>query len=61
VIVPDEGVDLPEGSHVIVIADERETPVELIPEQETELAESIAEANRGDLISAAELFRRISH
>jgi hypothetical protein len=43
-----------------VIADEREAPVELTLEQERELDESIAEADRGDVVSAAELFRRLS-
>jgi hypothetical protein len=43
-----------------VIADERAAPIELTPEQERELDESIAEADRGDVISAAELFRRLS-
>ena len=59
-IVPDEGVELPEGSRVTVIADAREAPVELTPEQEADLAESIAEADRGDVISAAEVLRRLS-
>lgn len=59
-IVPDEGVALPEGSRVTVIADECDTPLELTPEQEAELSESIAEADRGDVISAAELLRRLS-
>jgi hypothetical protein len=59
-IVPDEGVELPEGSRVTVIADERDAPLELTPEQDAELAESIAEADRGDVISAEELFRRLS-
>ena len=59
-IVPDEGVALPEGSRVTVIADEPETSLELTPEQEAELAESIAEADRGDVLSAAELLRRLS-
>ena len=48
-IVPDEGVELPEGSRVTVIADEREVPFELSPQQEAELAESIAEAIGLDL------------
>jgi hypothetical protein len=59
-IVPDEGVELPEGSRVTVIADERDAPLELTPEQDAELAESIAEADRGEVISAEELFRRLS-
>ena len=59
-IVPDEGVALPEGSRVTVIADESEASLELTPEQEAELDESIAEADRGDVISAAELLRKLS-
>jgi len=59
-IVPDEGVTLPEGSRVTVIADDREASVELTEAQETEVAESIAEADRGEVISAAELLRRLS-
>jgi hypothetical protein len=59
-IVPDEGVELPEGSRVTVIADEREGPLELTAEQEADLAESIAEADRGEVISADDLFRRLS-
>jgi len=59
-IVPDEGVALPEGARVTVIADEREALVELTPEQERELDESIAEADRSDVIPAADLFRRLS-
>jgi hypothetical protein len=59
-IVFDEDVELPEGSRVTVIADEREAPFELTAEQNAELAESIAEADRGEVISAEELFRRLS-
>jgi hypothetical protein len=59
-IVPDEGIELPEGSRVTVIADEVSPPVELSPADEAELAEAIAEADRGDVISAAELLRRLS-
>jgi hypothetical protein len=59
-IVPDDGVELPEGSQVTVIADEANAPVELSPADEAELAEAIAEADRGDVISAAELLRRLS-
>ena len=59
-IVPEEGVDLPEGSRVTVIADQGDAPFVLTPAQEAELAESIAEADRGNLLSAAELLRRLS-
>jgi hypothetical protein len=59
-IVPDEGIELAEGSRVTVIAGEIGTPFELSAEDEAELVEAIAEADRGDVISAAELFRRLS-
>ncbi len=59
-IVPDEGVRLPEGSRVTVIADDRQDALELTEAQEAELAESIAEADRGEVITAAELLRRIA-
>jgi hypothetical protein len=59
-IAADEGVDLPEGSRVTVIVDEGGLPVELTPAQEAELASSVAEADRGDVVSAAEVIRRLS-
>jgi hypothetical protein len=59
-IVLDEGVQLPEGSRVTVIAGEADSPFELTAAQEAQLAESIAEADRGEVISAAELLRRLS-
>jgi len=59
-IVLDEGLELPEGSRVTVIADDGELSAELTEEQEAEIAESIAEADRGEVISAAELLRRLS-
>jgi len=61
-IIPDQAVELPEGERVTVVADGVALPrdFELTPEQEAELAESLAEADRGDVISAEELFRRLS-
>lgn len=61
-IVPDEGVELPEGVRVTVVAGdvEGQSAVELTRDQQAELAESIAEADRGELISAEELFARLS-
>ena len=59
-IVPDDGVELPEGSRVTVIAEDADAHFELTAAQEAELAESIAEADRGEVISAAELLRRLS-
>ena len=43
-----------------MIAGETDTPFALSAADETELAESIAEADRGDVISADELPRRLS-
>jgi len=59
-IVPDDGIELAEGSRVTVIAEEAGAPSELSAADEAELAESIAEADRGEVISAEELFRRLS-
>jgi len=55
-----DGVELPSGTRVTVIIEGPEEPVELSPAQEAELDEAIAEAERGEVISAAELFRRLS-
>ena len=59
-IVPEDGVELAEGTRVTVIAGDAQAVFELTAAQEAELAESIAEADRGDVISAAELLRRLS-
>ncbi len=59
-IVPDEGVKLPEGSRVTVIAGEGDASFELTAEEEDELAAAIAEVERGDVISAEEVLRRLS-
>lgn len=59
-IVPDEGIELAEGTRVTVIAGENDASFELSPADEAELAEAIAEADRGDVISADELLRRLS-
>jgi hypothetical protein len=59
-IVPDEGVVLPEGSRVTVIADEREPSFELTQAEAAELDEAIAGVERGEVVSAAELLRRLS-
>jgi len=57
-IVPEEGVQLPEGSRVTVIADA--PPFETSAAEEKELLESIREAERDEVVSAAELLRRLS-
>ena len=42
------------------LEEESDSGFELSTESEAELAESIAEADRGDVVSAEELFRRLS-
>ena len=60
VIVLEDGVTLPEGTRVTVIAAETEGSFELTAAEEADLAEAIAEVERGEVITAAELFRRLS-
>ena len=59
-IVPDDGIELTEGARVTVIAGGPDAAVELSAADEAELAEAIAEADRGDVISADELLHRLS-
>lgn len=54
-----EGGTLPEGTVVTVLARESAETFDLPPELESELAASIAEAVRGEAITAAELFERL--
>jgi hypothetical protein len=58
-IVPDEGITLPEGSTVTVIAADDDVSVEVTAEEESELLEAIAECERGETVSAAELLERL--
>lgn len=59
-IVPDEGVELAEGSRVTVIVGEPDATFELGAADEAELRDSIAEADRGEVVSVDELLRRLS-
>ena len=59
-IVPDENVELPEGTRVTVIADDQHAAFEGTPEQERDLLASIREAQRGKVISAADVFKLLS-
>lgn len=54
-----EGLELPEGETVVVLTREAEEQVQLSPEEEAELLEAVAEADRGETISAEELFARL--
>ena len=54
-----EGLDLAEGEIVTVLTQESEQEVHLSAEDEAQLLEAIAEADRGETISAEELFARL--
>jgi hypothetical protein len=54
-----EGESLPEGLLVTVLARETDESFELDADQEAELLESIAEADRGELIPAEEVLRKL--
>jgi len=54
-----EGDRLPDGTVVTIIARDAEETFEVPPELEAELLESIAQADRGETISADELITRL--
>jgi len=54
-----DGLTLNEGEEVTVLTRETEEAVMLSPEEEAELLESMAEADRGETMSAEELFARL--
>jgi len=58
-IVPEDGVTLPEGTTVTVIADGDDQPFEATPEEESELLEAIAGVERGETVRAADLLERL--
>ena len=55
-----EGVSLEEGSSVTVLARDDEDGIDLTPEQEAELLLAIAEADRGDTVSAEEVLAKLA-
>jgi predicted DNA-binding antitoxin AbrB/MazE fold protein len=58
-IVPEDGVTLPEGSKVTVIADGEEEAFEATAEEESELLEAIAGVERGETVRAEDLLARL--
>ena len=54
-----DGEQLPEGAIVTILAREADESFEVPPELEAELLESIAEADRGETITADELLERL--
>ena len=55
-----EGVSLAEGTSVTVLAKDEEGGFDLTPEQEAELLLSIAEADRGETVSAKEVLAKLA-
>jgi hypothetical protein len=55
-----EGVSLEEGTSVTVLAKDDEVSFALTPEQEEDLLLSIAEADRGETVSAEEVLARLA-
>ena len=58
-IVPEDGVTLPEGAKVTVIADGEGCAFEATAEEESELLEAIAGVERGETVRAADLLERL--
>jgi hypothetical protein len=54
-----EGESLPEGSVVTVLAREEDETFQLDASAEAELLESIGQADRGELIPAEEVLRKL--
>ncbi len=54
-----EGDPLPEGAVVTILAREADETFEVPPELEAELSESIAQAERGEMIPADEVLERL--
>lgn len=54
-----EGASLPEGTVVTILARESDEAFEVAAELEAELQASYEETDRGETITAAELFRRL--
>jgi hypothetical protein len=58
-IVPEDGVTLPEGTAVTVIADGETEGFETTPEEERQLLDAIAGVERGETVRAADLLERL--
>jgi predicted DNA-binding antitoxin AbrB/MazE fold protein len=59
VIVPEDGVTLPEGSKVTVVVDGEHQAFEATAEEESELLEAIAGVDRGETAQAEDLLGRL--
>lgn len=54
-----EGTPLPEGATVTILVREPEETFEVSPEEEADLLEAIAEADRGETVDGLELLRQL--
>lgn len=54
-----KGVLLPEGTRVMILVDDEDEPFDLTPEMLAELDESIAQADRGEGIPAAQVLAEL--
>ena len=54
-----EGLDLEEGQEAVILKGESENSFRLPPEDEARLLESIAEADRGELVDGMTLLRTL--
>jgi hypothetical protein len=55
-----DGVTLEEGASVTVLARDDESGFTLTPEEEAELLLSMAEADRGETVSAGEVLKKLA-
>jgi hypothetical protein len=60
-VIQVETKDLPDGTTVTVLASEGDETFALDATQEAELLAAIAEAERGEVIDAAEVLQQIRH
>jgi hypothetical protein len=58
-LLVDEPTDLPEGTELVLVPAEPEEDWALTPEQAAELRESIAQADRGELIPSEDVLREL--
>ena len=58
-IVLEDGVTLPEGTTVTVIADAETGAFETTPEEERELLDAVAGVERGETVRAADWLERL--
>ena len=56
-LVPDEKTELTEGASVTILADPEECSFEVSPADEADLVAALEEADRDEVVDAAEMFK----